>query len=86
MHKLLFHSVVACLSSTRMLLVRQQTSENEQTKAYVRATVLEWAGPHVTIGTRIFLGKSFCRECNQAIKPRLLIMRGVWPGEEANWY
>ena len=43
LHKFLFSSVVACLSSTRMLLVRQQTSKNEQMKAYVRTTVLVWA-------------------------------------------
>ena len=30
-----------------------------------------------------FSGGSFCRDCNQAIRPQLLIMRGVWPGEEA---
>ena len=40
LHISLFHSIVACLSSTRMLFVRLQTGENEQTKAYVRATVL----------------------------------------------
>ena len=44
LHKLLFRSVVACLSSTRMLLARQQTSENEQTKAYVRTTVIGMGG------------------------------------------
>ena len=33
LHKFLFSSVVSSLSSTRMLFARQQTSENEQTKA-----------------------------------------------------
>ena len=40
LHIYLFHSIVACLSSTRMLFVRLQTGENEQTMAYVRVTVL----------------------------------------------
>ena len=59
LQKFLFSSVVACLSSTRMLLARQQTSENEQTKAYVRTTVLVWVGRHVTMDTKNFIGRQF---------------------------
>ena len=80
LHKSLFHSIVVCLSSTRMLLAHQQTSENEQTKAYVRTTVSEWAGCYVTMDTKKLSSASFCSEYNQAIKPWLLILRGVWPG------
>ena len=80
LHKLLFRSVVACLSSTRMLLARQQTSENEQTKAYVRTTVIGMGGASRNHRYKNFLGRQFL---SQTIKPRLLIMRGVWPGEEA---
>ena len=59
LHKSLFHSVVACLSSTRMLFAHQQTSENEQTKAYITTTVLEWAERHVTMDSKNFLGQKF---------------------------
>ena len=66
--------------------MRLHTGENEQTKAYVRTTVLEWEGRHVNMDTKILSGDSFYREYNQAIKHRLLIMRRVWPGEEAKYY
>ena len=59
LHKFLFGSVVACLSSARILLARLQTSGNEQTSAYVRTMVLVWAGPHVTIETKNFIGRQF---------------------------
>ena len=59
LHKFLFSSVVACLSSTRMLFARLQTSENEQTNAYVRTTVLGWAGHHVIIDTKFYRATVF---------------------------
>ena len=84
LHKLLFRSVVACLSSTRMLLARQQTSENEQTKAYVRTTVIGMGG-----ASRNHRYKKFSRATvfvASVTRPSKLYCfnRGVWPGEEAN--
>ena len=84
LHKLLFRSVVACLSSTRMLLARQQTSENEQTKAYVRTTVIGMGG-----ASRNHRYKKFSRATvfvASVTRPSKLYCfnRGVWPGEEAS--
>ena len=75
---------MACLSSTRILLARQQTSENEQTKAYVRTTVIGMGG-----ASRNHRYKKFSRATvfvASVTRPSKLYCfnRGVWPGEEAS--
>ena len=67
-----------------MLLARQQTSENEQTKAYVRTTVIGMGG-----ASRNHRYKKFSRATvfvASVTRPSKLYCfnRGVWPGEEAN--
>ena len=66
-----------------MLLARQQTSENEQTKAYVRTTVIGMGG-----ASRNHRYKKFSRATvfvASVTRPSKLYSfnRGVWPGEEA---
>ena len=53
-----------------MLLARLQTSENEQTKAYVRATVFNRnGGASRNSRNKKLSGDSFCRECQGAATP-----------------
>ena len=66
-----------------MLLARQQTSENEQTKAYVRTKVIGMGG-----ASRNHRYKKFSRATvfvASVTRPSKLYCfnRGVWPGEEA---